>query len=164
MDWTDERQSFDTAAQPADEFLSMLERREREVTKRITIVRKHLDDERAELDRLEAERTHLTALLGLGGRQGEQNVVKFPALADTDKVVELLREVQRPLHYREIAKMLQARGYIMPGGGDPANTLLAKYYNDPRLYRPARGRYAIKPEGKEVRSVGTHRPRRGGDN
>lgn len=63
--------------------------------------------------------------------------------SDADLVVEYLREVGKPLHYRQIYDGLHKRGLDV-GGKDPANTLLSRYFNDPRLERVGRGTYALK--------------------
>lgn len=110
------------------------------------------------LNRIDEERSHIAALLGLDGTSAS------PAGADggilpgdpADLVVKLLRETA-PLHYRDIERQLRSRGWYRAGGADPANTLLAKYFQDARLYRPRRGVYAIRPEGATVQSVGTKR-------
>ena len=60
-----------------------------------------------------------------------------------DVVVELLSELQQPLHYRTIYQELNSRGLVV-GGKDPAKTLLARYFNDERLQRVRRGTYAAK--------------------
>ena len=60
-----------------------------------------------------------------------------------DMVVALLTEVGRPLHYREIEEELRRRYGVSVGGKDPANTLLARFYQDKRLNRPARGTYVV---------------------
>ena len=73
-----------------------------------------------------------------------------------DHVVALLREVERPMHYRKIEEELRARGLVALGG-DPANTLLARYFREEASIRPMRGTYAVRNEGDEVRSVGTRR-------
>lgn len=62
-----------------------------------------------------------------------------------DVVVELLSELQQPLHYRAIYQELNARGLVV-GGADPAKTLLARYFNDGRLRRIRRGTYAVKSD------------------
>jgi HB1, ASXL, restriction endonuclease HTH domain len=77
-----------------------------------------------------------------------------------DMVVELLRENGRPMHYREIERELRARGLFAGGGKDPANGLLATYFDDDRLYRPARGTYEVKPDNGGKRSVGTKKKRK----
>lgn len=114
---------------------------------------------------LATQRGHLAALLGLdpapppasegnaapgGSDRGGQ-----PSVAD--RVVALLEEEQEPLHYREIERKLRSRGLAAGRGRDPANTLLSRYFNDPRLYRPRRGTYDLRSRDPEGRSVGTRR-------
>lgn len=67
---------------------------------------------------------------------------------DADRVVALLRERGQPIHYRDIYERLVQDG-VQVGGKDPAGTLLARYFDDPRLYRPARGTYGL-AEWREV--------------
>ena len=124
-------------------------------------------DERNQLDDrlriLTDERSHIQSLLGLREKITSQDATSAELPTEpTDLVVRVLQETGRPLHYREIERELRARSWYVAGGADPANTLLAKYFNDPRLYRPARGMYAIRPPGGLVTSVGTKRkaPRR----
>ena len=78
-----------------------------------------------------------------------------------DMVVELLEETGTPLHYRVISQRLATAGKVEMVGKDPANSLLARYYNDARLYRPARGTYAIR-ERKMEPSVGSRTANRRG--
>jgi len=139
------------------ELYEVLKRRLAQIEKE----RENLLGQRRELDaalnRIDDQREHITALLGLNG-----STVAAGAQATTlsddpaDLVVRLLSETG-PLHYREIERQLRSRGWYQAGGADPANTLLAKYFQDPRLYRPRRGVYAIRPEGRTVQSVGTRR-------
>jgi hypothetical protein len=116
--------------------------------------RRELD---AALNRIDEERGHIAALLQLDGSTVAADV-QATTLSDdpADLVVRLLSEAG-PLHYREIERQLRSRGWYQAGGADPANTLLAKFFQDPRLYRPRRGVYAIRPEGRTVQSVGTRR-------
>lgn len=148
----------------ADAYHRILQSRFEEVVSRSSALRAKIDELRFEQEELDVERGHLAALLGIAERTSphERTVVRFPGVAGVDSVVELLGREDRPLHYREIAKLLQDSGHVLPGGADPANTLLAKYFNDPRLYRPKRGTYAIKPPGREPRSVGARQPRAAG--
>ena len=60
-----------------------------------------------------------------------------------DLVVALLQDVGTPLHYREIERRLRESGKFEAGGRDPANTLLGRFFNDPRLHRTGRGTYAL---------------------
>ena len=62
----------------------------------------------------------------------------------TDAVVELLQKSGHPLHYRrDIYPALALQGHDVRGE-DPANSLLACFYDDPRLQRVGRGTYAAK--------------------
>jgi hypothetical protein len=139
------------------ELHEVLKRRLAEIDKE----REDLLERRRELDaalnRIDEERGHIVALLGLDGSTVAADV-QATTLSDdpADLVVRLLRETG-PLHYRDIERQLRSRGWYQAGGADPANTLLAKYFQDPRLYRPRRGVYAIRPEGATVQSVGTRR-------
>ena len=117
---------------------------------------------------LEADLGHIDALLGEAGSAagGASHGAEAAAPAGAsgerptaDLVVALLDEIGRPLHYREIARELEARG-VTAEGKDPANTLLSRYFDDPRLYRPKRGTYALR-NGLAVRSVGGRRTRKG---
>ena len=61
----------------------------------------------------------------------------------SDAVVKLLRETGEPLHYRKIYEELTAQG-IEIKGKTPPNTLLARFFADPRLERVGQGTYQIK--------------------
>lgn len=136
------------------EFNKVLEDRLVQIDKeRLALVERRRDLD-ATLSRLDEERGHIAALLGI-----EASEIVTPRESTDDPVelvVRLLRE-EGPLHYRDIERELRSRGWFQAGGADPANTLLAKYFQDPRLYRPARGKYALRPAGKTVQSVGTKR-------
>ncbi|HXF50331.1 MAG TPA: winged helix-turn-helix domain-containing protein [Dehalococcoidia bacterium] len=116
-----------------------------------------------EIERLRREMTYLEGFLriheGPSGEASEPTIElqQYPSLADM--VVDLLREAGEPLHYREIEKRLRAKGLYKAGGRDPANTLLAHYFNDPRLFRPRRGTYALREWQPDALSVGTRRRR-----
>ena len=71
-----------------------------------------------------------------------------PRAAPADLVVALLEEVGTPLHYREIERRLRESGKFEAGGRDPANTLLGRFFNDPRLHRTGRGTYALFTTGE----------------
>ena len=108
---------FDAAARA--ELASTLKAME-DVTTQIS----ELEDRRADLDERAA---HLKALLNESPSPAAE---ERPDIAETsasaDLVVEILREANRPMHFRDIYKEFKARGGSM-GGKDPANNLLTKY-------------------------------------
>lgn len=63
-------------------------------------------------------------------------------LADAGAVVELIREHGEAMHYLDIHRTLVARG-VEIGGEGKADTLLSRYFNDPRLIRVSRGTYDL---------------------
>lgn len=110
------------------------------------------------------QRSHLVALMGDGAspqqapnRGGADGQGDVSDLSIADRVVALIAERGEPLHYREIERELRARGYVTGGGRDPANTLLSRYFNDPRLFRPRRGTYDLRENNTGARSVGTRK-------
>ncbi|MCY3655336.1 MAG: hypothetical protein OXG95_01845 [Chloroflexi bacterium] len=80
-----------------------------------------------------------TALPHAAGRRG--------GTSPADLVVALLGEVGAPLHYREIERRLRETGSFEAGGRDPADTLLSRFFNDPRLRRVGRGTYGLAAAG-----------------
>ena len=98
-----------------------------------------------------SELSHLEGLLQLYGATAPTSsaAVSSPSQATADDVVELLRQTGGPLHYTAIESELRARGFLTAGGKNPANTLLARYFNDPRLTRPKRGTYTLRTEIRE---------------
>ncbi len=112
-----------------------------------------LDDELAERQRVRSEVAkvvgHLRGLQGsfhindATGTDTPDTPTSNGARSSADMVVAYLEEIGKPAHYREIYEALSSRG-VKVGGKDPANTLLARYFNDPRLTRVGRGTYALK--------------------
>jgi len=133
----------------------------------LTSERQALEDRRtqidADLERINAEVGHLEGLLSLhgAGREPSHSIPQVGGSA-ADHVVEVIREAHTPLHFREIERRMRAKGISTAGGQDPANTLLAKYFNDPRLYRPARGTYGLREWQPGAASVGTKKRERRG--
>lgn len=128
-----------------------------------------LDDRRRaveqELERLRTEIGHLEGILALHGVSGHpkadlpQRIRSGSGIEVADVVVEIIKDAGIALHFREIEQRLRGRG-IHAGGKDPANVLLAKYFSDVRLFRPARGTYALREWDKSASSVGKRRTRR----
>ena len=106
----------------------------------------------AERAQLAPQIEHLRALLGKAPLQTPARpIARTPrarsprpvdGTTDADRVVALLRDRGQPIHYRDIYDRLVQDG-VQVGGKDPAGTLLARYFDDPRLYRPARGTYGL---------------------
>lgn len=124
----------------------------------ITTQRSELD---AQISSLNEEASHLRALLTAYGADTPPPTPTFSVVASgkslADHVADLLAANGRPMHYREIESELRAQGLFSGGGKDPANALLANYFNDARLYRPARGTYAIRTGAATPKSIGTKR-------
>lgn len=151
----------------ADEsaFRDLLEER----VERVDTELREVDSRIAELQErrrdLTDQRGHLVALMGERAlsqqpapdldASREPGAVGSPSIAD--RVVALIAEVGKPLHYRDIEREMRARGQVAVGGRDPANTLLSRYFNDPRLFRPSRGTYDLRENGPGEKSVGTRR-------
>ena len=71
-----------------------------------------------------------------------------------DKVVKLLQNVGRPLHYREIYNRLEALGVLNSRSATPAEALLRNFYKDKRLFRPRRGTYFLASRRSETDQAG----------
>lgn len=74
--------------------------------------------------------------------------------ADADAVVNLIRE-RGAMHYVDIHSMLVERGFEIGGKGE-ADTLLSRYFNDPRLRRTARGTYDLAEQGMSNDGSASH--------
>ena len=146
-----------------DQFLTLAARRAKLLEADIGVLDSQIEELRSNREVLHEELGLLQALLGRK-RQVEEPQIPAPSSSpgesDADKVVSLLTNVGRPMHYREIERELRARGQVTAGGRDPANTLLARYFNDERLYRSSRGTYALRERNRTARSVGTRRLRK----
>ena len=149
------------ASEVNDKFKAMLREQREVLAKQLTVISEQLEQLSHEQVKIKAKLEHIDALIG-EDIHGESAPVDDPRNSPegslADKVVNLIKETGHPLHYREIERELRAKGEVLPEGKDPATTLLARYYNDSRLYRSKRGTYALR-NGRQVRSVGTRRSR-----
>ena len=110
---------------------------------------------------------HIEALLKLEGfalnsnqnMAGENKTDYMTVTAKiTDAAYDLLTEVHKPLHYKDIFNKLQERGLYIPGR-NPAATLLSRMSRDNRFKRTIkRGTYAL--SSWRVRSVKSKRKRK----
>ena len=113
----------------------------------------HVDDEisayralgtEIRIDDLEAEQLEIRRELGMDASvqhcgTPKAELARGPEVADL--VVELLRFIGRPMYFEDIHAAL--RGRVSAGGRTPAKSLLARYFDDPRLVRTRRGVYAL---------------------
>jgi len=147
-----------------DQFLALAAERANRLEADIGALDSQIEGLRSRREVLHEELGHLQALLGRKRQAAEPPTHEPSSTAhgrsDADKVVSLLANVGKPLHYREIERELRARGQLTVGGQNPANTLLARYFDDERLYRPSRGTYALREWNRTARSVGTRRLRK----
>ncbi len=138
-----------------------------------TVASRRLLQIRSELDRLQSEQRNLEARIAILQREQTQlmNLINtyredvdtgtrdephlFGARARADDVVDLLATAGTPMHYREIERELRQRGFETGAGQDPANALLATYFNDPRLERVSSGTYRVCDKGVRAQ-VGSH--------
>ena len=120
----------------------------------LVLVRTEIKELQAKKGVLEAQVAAWAVILSAGGqRETRESEDTQTASNETSKllnrqksadaVVELLRETGAPLHYRRIYEELTAQG-IEVKGKNPPNTLLARFFDDPRLERVGQGTYQIK--------------------
>lgn len=132
------------------------------IKNRMEILRRQIEEQTAARDAVESsiakakrELEYLKAAYPSlsGNGSADAAAAKRITNADTaDTVVELLSEAGNSMHYREIYRGLLERGLPPPVSGDPAQAVLARFYNDPRLSRTGRGIYALagqSPNGQE---------------
>ena len=125
-------------------------------------LREELSAMEGKLKEIEERLVHVEGLLGPSHTKEDDSEKK--SLPDsreiTDIAVDILSERNRePLHYRELAKEIQARGGNIPGV-DKDHTLIARLVKDDRFVRPTRrGFYALQRDYPEAKSVGARKPR-----
>ncbi|MYF76891.1 MAG: hypothetical protein F4174_06080 [Acidobacteria bacterium] len=143
----------------SDQLAAALQAERAALGKRLASLQERATELAKEQDLVKVRLGHIDALLHAEDIDRLHAAPSADASADhsiADDVVGLLREHGKALHYREIARKLQERGVTLPKGKDPAANLLAHFFNDPRVYRPQRGTYALR-NGRDVQSVGTRR-------
>ena len=123
---------FEEELRRMDEELASLQRKRNEVAQTVA----HLQGLQAKFDLDPGD--NIPGPTGTGSPSGTSE-----RATSADLVVALLEQRGEPAHYRDIYTELADRGLVV-GGKDPANTLLARFFNDPRLKRVGRGTYALK--------------------
>lgn len=121
--------------------------------------RRRLDEQIVDVD---AEIKKLEDFLGpTTSHRNSKRSRSMSGTATPDLVYDLLVETGQPLHFRTIYERLRHRDPRPPQSKDPANALLARYYNDSRFYRTAPGTYALRNQtGPEKHRNPTSQKRR----
>ena len=106
--------------------------------------KKPLEDALHNVDALlRYEGHHIRPLPTAGDRSAPPVVPVKASRTTTDMAVDLLEERNEPMHYRDMAAVLQGEGVYIPGK-DPAATLLSRMSRDSRFKRTKRrGVYAL---------------------
>lgn len=108
----------------------------------------HVEKLHNEKKTLEDALLHIEALLKFEGycpNEGRANsgIAKLQQSSITDAAYELLIDLHKPMHYREITLKLQEKGFSILGK-DPAAILLSRMNRDKRFKRTEkRGVYAL---------------------
>ncbi len=147
------------------EYVSTLEKKRAEVLSQIEDLRREAADITGRLSLKESQLRNLDDLLALeDGRvrkstEFEIGPVKEKRSASfTDQAAEVLEEVGKPIHYRELVALLAERKVYVPGK-DPGANLIAHLTRDSRFARVGRGMYGL--EGwPSVRAAASKRPRK----
>ena len=134
------------------------------LTDRLKDIHSQIEALQSQADALDAQASAWAVILSAGGTDdvgdaspgsgsaASNEIRPAPSKQESvDAVVELLRQVGEPLHYKQIYERLTALG-IEVKGKYPPNTLLARFFDDPRLERVRQGTYQIKPV-EEVQQV-----------
>lgn len=126
-----------------DEFRQQLERVKTVQLQRLAKVDRQIAELKAERDRARQMCDHACGLLdSLDGRKLPKTRVLRSRDATFDAVAPILTENPGPMHYREMYRHLQERGFEIEGK-DPGNSLLARITSDPRIERAGRGFYRL---------------------
>ena len=129
-------------------------------------LRKQVSAAKGKLKEVEERLVHVEGLLGPNhALEDDSEESPLPDSRDiADIAVDILSERNRkPVHYRELAKAIEARGCNIPGI-DKDHTLIARLVRDDRFVRPTRrGFYALQRDYPDAKSVGARKPRANSD-
>lgn len=148
--------STTNAEREAQEFHALAKQRLDRLVEERRQVADRMADLQVRIDAIDEEIEHLRALIS-PQTHAEEVSTSPTGVAVADAVVALLEETREPMHYRDIEAELRKRGQAFGTGANPANALLARYFNDPRLYRPRRGTYGLRAWDRSAKSVGVKR-------
>ena len=149
-----------------DGFIEIVEEQLKLCLQEVRGYDQQIEEKRSEIDGLRVERDAAALRAGqlrdlLGNNEdfdaAEVSTPIAPTrIADADAVVELIREHGEAMHYIEIHRTLVNRGFEI-GGEGKADTLLSRYFKDPRLMRVSRGTYDLAERGKHMVSANEDR-------
>ena len=129
-------------------------------------LREQISAAEEKLKEVEERLVHVGGLLGPNYASDDES--EESPLPDSrgieDIAVDILNERNRePMHYRELAKEVEARGANIPGV-DKDHTLIARLVKDDRFVRPTRrGFYALRKDHPDAKSVGARKQRANSD-
>ncbi len=142
---------------PSDDATDVASREWQRLRENLALIRAQIQDLQSKEETLQSQVDAWLVILSAAGMEStpELNDEAKTAPIKQDRpmtnkqesanaVVDLLHEVGGALHYRQIYEKLAARG-IEVKGKNPPNTLLARFFDDPRLERVRQGTYQIKP-------------------
>lgn len=139
---------------------SFLQDEQKQLVKRRKDLQNQISEAKQQLHQVDVRLSHVRGLLGHNNVSVDDLGENFlPHRQDvTDIVVTILAERARePVHFKELAEEVLARGGNLPGK-NPANNLVAQLVRDDRFVRPTRrGYYSLSSDYPNVKSVGTRR-------
>ena len=131
-------------------------------------LREQISAAKGELKKVEERIVHVEGLLGPNHALEDDTEesplpdsrdIPLPDSRDIEDIAaDILSERNRaPVHYRELAMTIQARGGSIPGV-DKDHTLIARLVRDDRFVRPTRrGFYALRRDYPDAKSVGARK-------
>ena len=123
-------------------------------------LREQISAAKGKLKKVEDRIIHVEGLLGPNhALEDDTEESPLPDSRDIEDIAaDILSERNRvPVHYRELAKTIQARGGSIPGI-DKDHTLIARLVKDDRFVRPTRrGFYALQRDYPDAKSVGARK-------
>ena len=123
-------------------------------------LREQISAAKGKLKKVEERIVHVEGLLGPNhALEDDTEESPLPDSRDIEDIAaDILSERNRaPVHYRELAMTIQARGGSIPGI-DKDHTLIARLVKDDRFVRPTRrGFYALQRDYPDAKSVGARK-------
>ena len=148
------------------ELDTLLQAEKTRLSKEADKLEQEIESARSRLREIHSRLEHVEGLLGNDSvtHPSEPEAMNTNGRALTDIAAEILAERERnPMHYKELAEEVQARGGIF-SGENVAALLNARLVNDDRFVRPVRkGFYALRRDYPDAKNVGARKRRRNSD-